>query len=287
MSLPIDDANVLPNIVGNEKIPTGGRGNFVTTPDQLTGYIGSNLDQEKLNGMLVVEDFLHSSPANMTVTGFQVLNFSDAQLSAIAGAGEWKGGKLLRYGSGGATAHNLQTHGATSIAGSAPYVMQWNTGDAFQMQSIFAIPYLSSGSKQYSFGVGFAHVALTNPESPNLGAGYANAYLYTNTNTGNWHAFSSVSTSTQDTNTEISAVALTSTTAAVLIKSDGTVDFYLDGVLVANHSGSGRITNASQLNPCLSWFNIGEQGVSTDARNLYIDLFAYKLDFASRNLAWF
>lgn len=39
MSLRITDAGLLPDLVGSEKIPTGGRGNLVTTPDQLAGYI--------------------------------------------------------------------------------------------------------------------------------------------------------------------------------------------------------------------------------------------------------
>jgi len=39
MSLQISGADLLPSISGNEKIPTGGRGNLVTTPDQLADYI--------------------------------------------------------------------------------------------------------------------------------------------------------------------------------------------------------------------------------------------------------
>ena len=39
MSLKMVDADLLPNISGNEKIPTAGRGNLVTTPDQLADYI--------------------------------------------------------------------------------------------------------------------------------------------------------------------------------------------------------------------------------------------------------
>jgi len=58
MSLQISGADLLPNISGNEKIPTGGRGNFVTTPDQLKAFINSDVLSVYAKKLIVIGDSL-------------------------------------------------------------------------------------------------------------------------------------------------------------------------------------------------------------------------------------
>lgn len=61
MNLKIVDAGLLPNIVGTEKIPTGGRGNLATTPDQLASYL--RFQRQEITVLLGTVDI------NQTVTG--------------------------------------------------------------------------------------------------------------------------------------------------------------------------------------------------------------------------
>lgn len=256
--------------------------NAAGNPDVVVAVNANNA----LNSIMIVEDFQHSSLDKLTLTAFSLLDSNDAQIASIDGSEDWKGGRMLRYQSGSSVSNNLQAFGAASFAGSQPYTMLKGDGDKFQMQSIFALPLLSATGNEYSFAVGFAHVSVSNPQSPITAAGYASAYLYTNTVTGNWHAYSNVAASSQDTDTGIAVLALTSTKAEVIIGTTGIVEFYLDGVLVATHSAAGVIVSGSQLNPFLTWFNIATQTLAPDNRNIYIDLFAYKLDFANRGLSW-
>jgi len=80
MSLQISGADLLPSISGNEKIPTGGRGNLVTTPDQLAAYIEQKLGLiAALDDKLDVDDY----PAKETLTGTEAIPLVDGVKEAI------------------------------------------------------------------------------------------------------------------------------------------------------------------------------------------------------------
>lgn len=80
MSLQISGADLLPSISGNEKIPTGGRGNLVTTPDQLAAYIEQKLGLiAALDDKLDVDDY----PAKATLTGTEAIPLVDGVKEAI------------------------------------------------------------------------------------------------------------------------------------------------------------------------------------------------------------
>lgn len=80
MSLKMVNAGLLPNILGTEKIPTGGRGNLVTTPDQLAGYVEEKLDLlAGFDGKLDVDGY----PAKATLTGTEAIPLVDGVKEAI------------------------------------------------------------------------------------------------------------------------------------------------------------------------------------------------------------
>lgn len=72
MSLQMVNADLLPNIVGTEKIPTGGRGNLVTTPNQLAAYVGDIVRETLLTPSLqksvIFDDFLDIKRSKLTNT---------------------------------------------------------------------------------------------------------------------------------------------------------------------------------------------------------------------------
>lgn len=80
MSLQMSGADLLPSILGGEKIPTGGRGNLVTTPDQLAAYIEQKLGLiAALDDKLDVDDY----PAKETLTGTEAIPLVDGVKEAI------------------------------------------------------------------------------------------------------------------------------------------------------------------------------------------------------------
>lgn len=58
MNLKIADAGLLPDIIGTEKIPTGGRGNLATTPDQLADFVQIAVNTSSIQSVFLAEDFV-------------------------------------------------------------------------------------------------------------------------------------------------------------------------------------------------------------------------------------
>lgn len=249
-----------------------------------TGAIATAMFINRLDHFIGDED-----PACFTVTSFNnSQGWSDTLRGNITGANAWRGVAIHQVSTGaGQRRFNFGGGYADSIAGAAGGNLNWVAGDKYQFIWRGAISAVPDGSNQFCLTFGFSNRESTTGYNPSVTAGYSHAFIWADEASGFWKCYSRSATgaSEESTTTAVAVAANTEITIHVVIATTGNVEFYINNVLVATHSGIGKIQVGDKLIPILTWQN---KATIAATRYLYSDCVGYLMVFSSQaaGLAW-
>jgi hypothetical protein len=165
------------------------------------------------------------------------------------------------------------------VVQSAVYGNTWTTGGTIQTILYASLMgYLPDGSNDVEYRYGFFYDGYYAGTSIGNFAAYATdpfasidsssadrsaAYFYVNKNSGYWICKSGSDANTETTTTTVLAAINVMRAFRVKVNTDGTVQFWIDGVLVATHSGNGVITTGKQLSEAVVTMHTGAVASNT------------------------
>lgn len=239
------------------------------------------------------DDFQGKAPGDW----YQLASFSLGQavtntiINGITGADSWRGICQLSFAATSGLSCTLSIgHFTEAVAGAAGSNI-WRTGDRMQFVWCGATVFDPGATNDYGLSVGFTNRGAFDPWSIATTAGYSYAVIYKTQASPYWICYSRSGTNQTDetTTTTVAHASNVSTTLRVLIETTGNVLFYIDGTLVATHSGNGKIADGDFVSPVLTWKNNALLAAGSSSRYLYFDavgaLFTYP-DGSRTTLEW-
>jgi len=174
-----------------------------------------------------------------------------------------------------------------SFASGAIYPMsQWRTGAKMQFMASLALYNVIPTSENFVYRIGLANGANADhyyPANPwaGTGGGTGNEYtgcaaMFLADNTSPyWQCKSGQKTSTETTVTSVPYVLGEFAVFHVVVTTTGAVEFRINGVLVATHSGTGIIPDGAYLSEGVAVRNIA--ATTTAKKGFWLDEFAFRL----------
>lgn len=162
---------------------------------------------------------------------------------------------------------------------------QWRTGAKMQFLASLALSNVIPTSENFCYRIGFANGAnydlyAANPWAGTGGGtgnehtGCAAMFIADNTSIY-WQCKSGYKTSTETTTTSVPYVVGNFDVFHVCVTATGSVEFRINGTLVATHSGAGVIPNGAYLSEGVAVRNIA--ATATAKKGFYLDEFAFRL----------
>lgn len=172
-----------------------------------------------------------------------------------------------------------------ALAGSTIYPQQqWKTGAKMQFLASLALSNVVPTTENFTYRIGLANGSNNDHRAADpwagIGFGTGNGYtgsaaLFIADNTSiYWQCKSGYKTSTQTTVTSVPYVAGEFAVFHIVVTTTGSVEFRINGTLVATHSGAGVIVNGAYLNEGVSVRNIA--ATSTAKKGFYLDQFSFR-----------
>lgn len=257
------------------------------TVQQVSDFTRTESGSDPLNIVQRMTNFQNGTGATSSLfkqngysqAGGNSANLTQTIATAVTGYTKAAGAAWLVLGTTVANSVAALTRGC-EVSQSSAFGNTWATGGT--AQSILygsLMGYLPDGSNdiEYRFGlfydgyyagttVGQFAAYATDPfasvdaSSTDRGA----AYFYVNKNSGFWICKSGADASTETTTTSVSAAINVLRSFRVKINTDGSVQFWIDGVLVATHSGTGVMTTGKQLSEAVVTMHTGAVASSSN-----------------------
>lgn len=190
--------------------------------------------------------------------------------------------ELNQNGSSYYTQVALYTH--TSSSGAYPQ-QQWRTGAKMQFLASLALYNVIPTTENFVYRIGLADVAWEGFIRPDPWAviggthtGCAAMFIADNTSPY-WQCKSGRETSTQTTVTTVPYVLGEFAVFHTVVTTTGAVEFRINGVLVATHSGLGVIPDGAYLSEGVGVRNLAT--TTTAKKGFWLDEFAFKLNLPS------
>lgn len=162
---------------------------------------------------------------------------------------------------------------------------QWRTGAKMQFLASLALSNVIPTSENFCYRVGLANVANSDHRSadPWAGVGFGTgnehtgcAAMFIADNTSPYYQCKSGrKTDTQTTVTTVPYVLGEFAVFHIVVTTTGAVEFRINGVLVATHSGTGIIPDGAYLSEGVAVRNIA--ATTTAKKGFYLDEFAFRL----------
>ncbi len=166
---------------------------------------------------------------------------------------------------------------------------QWRTGATMQFMASLALSRVVPTTENFVYRIGLANGSNSDHYSANpwagTGSGTGNEYtgcaaMFIANNTSiYWQCKSGRKTDTQTTVTSVPYVVGNFDVFHVCVTATGSVEFRINGVLVATHSGLGVIPDGAYLSEGVAVRNIA--GTLTARKGFWLDEFAFKLNLPS------
>lgn len=167
--------------------------------------------------------------------------------------------------------------------------MQWRTGAKMQFLAHAAPAHLVPGSENFTLRIGLANVSNSDHASADPFAGYPSgpgstytgcaALIFADATSGYYQCKSGQKGATQTTVTTVPVVLSKFEVFHVLITTTGSVEFRINGVLVATHSGAGVIPDGAWLGEGIGIRNLAVTTVAK--KGFYLDEFQFRLTLPS------
>ena len=193
----------------------------------------------------------------------------------IADCALWE---LNQNGSGYYTQVALFTFATSS--GAYPQ-QQWRTGAKMQFLASLALYNVIPTTENFVYRIGLADVAWEGFIQPDPWAGPSGTHtgcaaMFIADNTSPyWQCKSGRKTDTQTTVTAVPYVLGEFAVFHIVVTTTGAVEFRINGVLVATHSGTGIIPDGAYLSEGVAVRNIA--ATTTAKKGFYLDEFAFRL----------
>ena len=167
--------------------------------------------------------------------------------------------------------------------------MQWRTGAKMQFLAHAAPAHVIPGVDNFTLRVGLANVSNADHASADPFAGYPSgtgstytgcaALIFADASSGYYQCRSGQKTNTELTVTSVPVVLSKFEVFHVLVTTTGSVEFRINGILVATHAGNGHIPDGAWLGEGIGIRNLAE--TTTAKKGFYLDEFQFRLTLPS------